>query len=252
MGADQSTPDKIKLELKPRNYQAVNLAIPYQQLSMIKLLQANYEYEVKGTLYFDSHNQFKSFEIRTDGSPIESTGASDWRIQFHTHPDRTAQRYGVRYYSPPSVEDVLEVYSHNQRFVPETVDQSLGEISLVVTNEGIYLMQTDRQAFSDSPLAELDESEQEAYLHERYNPFISSFIIERVKAVYELEGWGQPDLANPDRLTYAQFSTMVKGLAHAVSQRFGFTLKFYDWKELSEQGLTLSTSTYYANKRVQD
>jgi len=66
---------------------------------MIRVLQREFDYEVKGTIYVDHNRQFKSFEVRTDSSETFSYGASEWRISFHTHPDKTAQKYGIRYFS---------------------------------------------------------------------------------------------------------------------------------------------------------
>jgi hypothetical protein len=148
MGNTMATePEKIVVNVKKRVFKVIEVHIPYDQLSMIRVLQKEFNYEVKGTIYVDHDHNFKSFEVRTDNSEIYSYGASDWRISFHTHPDKTAQKYGIRYFSPPSVDDILEIYDHNLKFVPDTTQFGFGELSIIFANEGIYVLQVNRDSF---------------------------------------------------------------------------------------------------------
>jgi len=228
----QSPTERIKVNIKPRQFKNVKLKIPYKQLEMIKTLQMLYKFEVKGTLHFDQSLKFKGFEIRTDNSEIFSSGSSDWRIAFHTHPDKTAEKYGLRYYSPPSVDDVMEIYDHSMQYVPNTIPQKLGEISIVFTNEGLYIMQANRLLFTKAELDKMSEEEQESMLQRDFNLFVIGHIKEKIREIYKTENKGTPDFIKPD-ISYMQFSKMLKQMARKITDKFGFSMKFYDWKELN-------------------
>lgn len=232
------------------SYKNVELTVPYEQLGMIKLLQSHYKYEVKGTLYFDHTHKFISFEIRTDVDPLFSTGGENWRLSFHTHPDKTAQKYGIRYYSPPSVDDVMEIYDHSMSFKPDTVNGNLGEISIVFTNEGIYVMQADREAFSKLNMSNKTETEQEEFLNVEFNTYITHYIKDKIRKIYELEEKGDPNFENPN-ITYSQFSRMISGMCKMMPEKFGFKMEFYDWHKLKDTGgLIMTTSSFNIKKML--
>lgn len=235
---DSRMPVKITL----KKHDNVKLVVPYKQLEMIKLLQSSYQYEVKGTLYFSHNHKFKSFEIRTDESEIYSSGASDWKMAFHTHPDKTAQKYGIRYYSPPSVEDVLEIYDYSQKYIPDSISETIGEISIIFANEGIYVLQVDRNRFKALHLHQLSEKRQEEMLQTDFNRFIVNFIKEAIRKLTSGSNFENPDIS------YKQLSTMIKNLSSAVTEKFGFKMMFYDWTELQKTGLLLNSNTYFVNR----
>lgn len=247
MGASES---RIPVNITLKKHDDVKLHVPYKQLEMIKLLQSSYRYEVKGTLYFGHDHKFKSFEIRTDEDELFSSGASDWKISFHTHPDKTAQKYGIRYYSPPSVDDVMEVYDYSGHYLPESI--GTGEVSIIITNEGIYVLQVNRDAFKKAGLDKMSEKAQEKLLNEEFNSFIVDHIKDKIRAIYAIEKPGtKPNFDNPE-ITYKQLSTMVKTLSTSVTAKFGFNMMFYDWDELKrdDAGLLLNSNTYFIKKVV--
>lgn len=172
-----SAPEKIVVNVKKRVFKVIEVKIPHDQLSMIKVLQKEFDYEVKGTIYVDHDHNFVSFEVRTDNSEIFSYGASDWRISFHTHPDKTAQKYGIRYFSPPSVDDVLEIYDHSMKFVPESTKSGFGEISIIFANEGIYILQVNRDSFAKFNEANLPIEG----LEEVLKGTLTDFLVDEVK-----------------------------------------------------------------------
>jgi len=251
IGGDGQQIVRRKIDIKPKVHCDVRLKIPYKQLSMIQLLQQNYPYEVKGALYFDNDYNFKSFNIRTDNDRLFSSGASDWKIYFHTHPDQTSQKFGLRYYSPPSVDDVMELYDHCRGFLPSTVSARMGEISIVVANEGIYVMQVDRHQYKIVGCDKMSEEQLEDNLNMEFNPFIVKYIKGEIAKIYKREKRGQPDYKNPI-LTYQQFSRMLKNMCRKISQQFGFKLEFYNWEQLKKSGLVLKTCSYFINKKVAD
>ena len=251
MGQQQSTNSKIPVSIKLKKYEDVKLTVPYSQLDMIKVLQSHYEFEIKGALYFDHSYNFKSFDIRTDNDRLACTGGSDWKIYFHTHPDQTSQIFGLRYYSPPSADDVMEIYDHYCRYVPKTVCSRLGELSIIIANEGIYVMQLDRQQYEALGLHEKTEEQQEEMLNNDFNAEIILELKKRIADLYDLEGKGKPDYSNPD-ISYEQFSRMLKVVCDGIHQKFGFKLKFHDWTELKDTGLQFETSSFFVNKKVED
>lgn len=266
-------PEKIVVNVKKRVFKVIDVHIPYDQLSMIRVLQKEFNYEVKGTIYVDHDHKFKSFEVRTDNSEIYSYGASDWRISFHTHPDRTAQKYGIRYFSPPSVDDVLEIYDHTLQFVPDTTQRGFGEISIIFTNEGIYVLQVNRDSFTKFNTENLPIEG----LEEILNGTLTDFMVTEVKKGISEAIQGQPicsdqregakrhpvikkrlgpsaskiDYDNPN-ITVAQYTAIVKCLSRKVSELYGFDMSFYSWPELEKTGLTLKVCDYFLNKKVID
>ena len=243
--------EKIPVDIKLKQHSNIELHVPYSKLEMIKLLQTQYDYEVKGALYFDHQHKFKSFDIRTDNEALYFTGASDWKIYFHTHPDKTSQTFGIRYYSPPSVDDVMEIYDHTRSYVPTSICSTIGELSIIFANEGIYVMQLNRESFKRLKLNELSDDDLEDKLNSEFNSFIVNRIKADIKGIYDLEKKGKPDYNNPD-ISYEQFTTILKSMAAKVDSKFGFKLEFYNWIELEKEGLTLKSNTYFVNKKVVD
>jgi len=243
--------EKIPVKITLKQHNNIKLLIPYKQLEMIKLLQANYNYEVKGTLYFGHDNKFKSFEIRTDEDELYSTGASDWKISFHTHPDKTAQKYGIRYYSPPSVDDVMEIYDQSSKYLPDSISPEAGEISIIFTSEGIYVLQVNRELFKSLNLDNLSEKDQESMLQDKFNNYITDYIKDRIKVIYQATNPTiKPNYEDP-LITMEQLSSMIKALSESVSKQFGFMMFFYDWDEIkNNEALTLSSNTYFTKKLI--
>jgi len=282
--------EKITVNIKKRIFKVIKMHIPYDQLAMIRVLQKEFNYEVKGTIYVDHEYQFKSFEVRTDNSEIFSYGASDWRISFHTHPDKTAQKYGIRYFSPPSVDDVLEIYDHSLAFVPENTQSGFGEISIIFANEGIYILQVNRDSF----IKFNEENLPIEGLEEVLNGTLTDFLVTKVKKgiteIIEPESKPDPNpeskpesnpkskpdpnpkskldvkfsnsdseakpkskinFDNPD-ISVEQYTKVVKDLSRQVSELYGFDMTFYSWPELEKDGLTLNVYDYYLNKKVLD
>jgi len=248
MGQEESRP-RIETKLKP--HREVTLNIPYKQLEIIRALQSEFQYEVKGAFNFDYNYQFKSFEIRTSKSEIYSMGSLDWKITFHTHPDQTAQKFGMRYYSPPSVDDVMEIYELSQHYLTSNISQSLGEVSVVVCNEGIYVMQVDRNLFKNSSVNNMNEDEQEEFLQFQYNRHITEYLKDGIRKIYQEQG---RDSANIDftapEISYQEFTGILKSLTQSVSEKFGFMMSFYSWPEVERDGLELKTSTYFIETRM--
>jgi hypothetical protein len=258
--------EKIKIEVKRRQYEVIKVNIPYNQIAMIRVLQKEFDYEVKGTIYVDHNHKFVSFEVRTDSSEIFSYGASDWRISFHTHPDKTAQKYGVRYFSPPSVDDVLEIYDHSLQFVPDSTQSGFGEISIILTNEGIYILQVNRDNFvkfnkEELPVEGLEEILKQTltdYMVNQVKTGITSTIDGQTINTVASASASAPkvsdtkvDFDNPD-ITAEQFSLIVKRLSKKISDMYGFDMSFYSWKQLEKDGLTLQVCDYFLNKKVVD
>ncbi len=252
---------RITVDVKKRIYNIIEINIPYGQLEMIRVLQEKFNYEVKGTIYVDSQHKFKSFEVRTDSSETSSYGASDWKISFHTHPDNTAQKYGVRYYSPPSVDDVMEIYDHSEQFVPDSTKCGFGELSIIFANEGIYVLQVDRDNFKkynkdNMPLDILEEI---------LNQTLTSYLVTELKKgiAQTLEEGSvttnitkkyidsKVNMDNPD-ISIPQFTAVVKRVSRKVSETYGFNMAFHSWIELEEKGLTLTVCDYFLNKKVLD
>lgn len=270
------TNEKIIVDIKKKIYNVITVPIPYNQLSMIRVLQKEFDFEVKGTIYVDAKHKFVSFEVRTDSSAIYSYGASDWRISFHTHPDKTAQKYGIRYYSPPSVDDVLEIYDHNLQYVPDTTQRGFGELSIIFANEGIYVLQVNRDSFKEFNKESLPIEALEAILTETLTDLLVSELkkgiyntvdgnsintvhpdvtVDKVKPLIKKkhppEGRTDVDMDNPD-ITVEQYSKILKRISTKVSELYGFDMSFYSWPELEADGLTLRVCDYFLNKRVVD
>lgn len=273
-------PEKISVDIKKRVYKVIKVHIPYSQLSMIRVLQKEFDYEVKGTIYVDQDHKFKSFEVRTDNSEIFSYGASDWRISFHTHPDKTAQKYGVRYFSPPSVDDVLEIYDHNLQYVPDTTQSGFGEISIIFANEGIYVLQVNRTSFAKFNKENLPVEGLEEILNQTFTDLLVTELKRGIhntmdgitittaptaddttgtktktgktkKTTPVIKKRRKLDLNNPD-ITIEQFTRVVKKISSKVSSLYGFNMTFQSWVELEKTGLTLEVCDYFLNKRVLD
>lgn len=276
---ENDTPVNRSPVITKKQYNIVNINIPYSKLSMIRTLQQNFDYEVKGTIYVDHDHKFISFEVRTDNSEIYSYGASDWHISFHTHPDNTSQKYGVRYFSPPSVDDVLEIYEHSMQFVPETAAGGCGELSIIFANEGIYLLQVDRDNFEKFNKDNLPFEVLEEILNQTLTEFMTNFVkkgitdtingdyrrynskpkpritkkernrkslpkpIVRKKAVINMN--------NPD-IDLNQYARILKDLSSQTTDDFGFSMTFYPWLELQETGLNLKIYDYFLKKKVND
>lgn len=268
---------KIMVEIKKREYKIISVKIPYNQLSMIRVLQKEFDYEVKGTIYVDHNHEFVSFEVRTDSSEIYSYGASDWRISFHTHPDKTAQKYGVRYFSPPSVDDVLEIYDHNLEYIPVTTKSGFGELSIVFANEGIYVLQVNRDNFKEFNKDNLPIEGLQAVLEATLTDYMVSELKKGIysatdgrtidtvigkdsgKVVPKIKERSTTPVPTPVRaplnletpdIPEQQFATVVKRLGRKVSELYGFDMTFYSWKELEADGLNLKVSDYFLKKVI--
>lgn len=271
---------KIVVDIKKKVFKVITINIPYGQLSMIHVLQREFDYEVKGTIYVDQEHKFKSFEVRTDNSEIYSYGASDWRISFHTHPDKTAQKYGIRYFSPPSVDDILEIYDHNLQYVPDNTQSGFGEISIIFANEGLYVLQVNRDSFvkfnkEDLPIEGLEEilkhtltdflvSEVKKGI---YNVVDGNSITTNTMAVEHTASEEHTvsddsespkkkprtdvNMDNPD-ITVEQFTRILKHVSAKISDLYGFDMRFFSWPELEKNGLTLNVCDYFLNKKVID
>jgi hypothetical protein len=265
MGNIQSEPDKIKIDVKKRQYEVIKVHIPYDQIHMIRVLQKEFSYEVKGTIYVDNEHKFVSFEVRTDSSETYSYGASDWRISFHTHPDKTAQKYGMRYFSPPSVDDVLEIYDHSLQYVPDTTQSGFGEISIILANEGIYVLQVNRDNFTQFNKEDLPSEGLEEILKQTLTEFMVAEVQKgisntidgqtintvSVKSKPASESKTVVNFEAPD-ITADQFSLIVRRLSKKVTELYGFDMSFYSWKEVEKNGITLTVCDYFLNKRVVD
>jgi len=238
---------KIPVNISLREYQNIQMNIPYNQLQLIKVLQTGYPYEVTGTIYVDDHYVFKGFEVRTDNNELFSSCASDWKISYHTHPDNTAIKYGLRYFSPPSVDDIMVIFDHDRSYTPETISGSMGEISIIFTNEGIYVLQADRERFVNSAYMSISDEEMTVLLHTEYNQFMADYVRKRI---IELTGNAQ-NLENPD-ISHANFVHIIQGVSNAIAERLPLQMKFYDWIQLKKDGLPLFVNTYFLNKKVID
>ena len=240
------TPSRIPVNIKRRVYEIKTVTIPYDQLRMIRVLQGEFTSEVKGTLYVDHSYNFVSFEIRTIGSETESEGASDWRISFHTHPANTAMKYGIGYFSPPSVDDMLEIYDHNLSYAPETSRAGFGELSIIFANEGIYVLQANRESFAKFNADDLPIEGLEAVLQGTLTEFL---VTELKRGMAKLDH--NIDFDNPN-ISIEQFSTIIKDLSVKVSDLYGLDMTFYSWPELKTTGLVLKVYDYFLNKKVVD
>lgn len=253
---NSSSLEKIPVNIKIREYKIIPFNIPYKQLEMIKVLQGKFDYEVKGTIYVDHDHKFKSFEVRTDSSEIFSYGSADWRVSFHTHPDNTAQKYGIRYFSPPSVDDVMEIYEHSVEYVPETVAGSFGEISIIFANEGIYVLQVDRESFQKYNYENLPTEALNILLEETLTEFMVSNVKKGIKETINKRHENKDkniviDMDNPD-ISYEEYIKILKKLVKLVTKDFGFNMQYHSWIELKEKGLTLKVFDYFLNNKVND
>lgn len=239
MGVTSSRPVIVA---KPRHYQLRSLNVPYPQLQMIRVLQSNFDYEVKGTMYFDQDAVFKCFTVRTDSSEVYSYGDDSWKISFHTHPDATAVKYGVRYFSPPSVDDVLEIYQYGFSFVPTTMGKSLGEISIIFANEGIYLLQVDRDNFDRFNKEGMPIEILEQVLRETFTQFMTDHLKTSLQEAVGAEV--VLDTVNP-QVTPEQYYLALKSLAARTTADFGFNMSFHSWSELEQDGLNIRAYDYF-------
>lgn len=218
------------------NGKSVLIKIPYKKIDMIRILQDRYEYEIKGTFYFDEDLKFQSFEIRTNLDPKSADGDAEWALFFHTHPKKTAETLGLPYFSPPSVEDVMEIYERTLKdFDTRKRRRRLGETSIIFTSEGVWIIQVDHKAFLAMVRRTFggkmpDEEILELILNETYN----GFLVETLREINP----GNNNLLNglraPDRT--------LEVLARIVSEQYGFNLRFISWPTL-EQRKELSFTT---------
>jgi len=247
MGNLLITENKKIVNIKKREYNLIDIVIPYNQLTMIKVLQEKFDYEVKGTIYVDANNKFKSFEVRTDNSETYSYGSADWRISFHTHPDNTAQKYGIRYFSPPSVDDIMEIYDHCMRFVPITTKGGFGEISIIFCNEGIYVLQSNRNMFIDFNKQDLPLDGLEALLEGTF----TQYMVDTLKTTLRNNNNNiDINMDTPD-ITYEAFTVAVKAVCTKVTENYGLNMVFYSWPEIEKNGLSLRVYDYFLTKGVQ-
>lgn len=242
------TEGKIKPVVKPRQYKLVQLNVPYKQLEMIKVLQHNFDYEVKGTIYFNDDHKFSSFAVRTDGSETYSYGEANWRICFHTHPDNTAQKYGVRYFSPPSAEDVLEIYEHSINYVPSSVAKSLGEISIVFASEGIYVLQVDRDNFAKFNKASMPIELLEVCLKETFTDFVVNHVkTEMQKIVQQNKPGDTVNMDNP-QINLEEYQQVLESLSRTATEDYGFNMSYHSWSDLEKNGLDIKVYDYFVKK----
>lgn len=251
MGAETS---KLSIIAKVRKHKLQEINIPYSQLQMIQVLQSKFDFEVKGTIYFESENtitgsviKFKHFTVRTDSSELYSYGDQSWKICYHTHPDATAIKYGLRYFSPPSVDDVLEMYNHSLSYVPSTIVKSLGEISIIFANEGIYLLQVDRDRFDSFNSEGLPIELLEEVLKQTFTQFMTDFLKSSFR---EMIGPGiELDLLAP-QITIDQYYSALTALAAKVTDDFGFVMTFHSWPELEKNGLNIMAYDYFISSNT--
>lgn len=229
---------------------SILIKIPYKKVDMIRILQDKYPYEIKGTFYFDDNLKFQSFEIRTNLDPRSADGDAEWTLFFHTHPKRTAERLGLPFFSPPSVEDVMEIYERTLKAYEKRVKMKnlrdkndlknlnkgrLGETSVIFASEGVWILQVDHKAFLNMVKRTFggkmpDDEILELILNETYN----GFLVETLREINP----DNNDLLNgrkaPDRI--------LELLARLVSEQYGFNLRFISWSTL-EQRKELSFTT---------
>jgi len=240
--------EKVKPIVKERQYKLVKLNVPYSQLEMIKVLQSNFDYEVKGTIYFDDEHMFRSFAVRTDSSETYSYGESSWRISYHTHPDNTAKKYGVRYFSPPSVDDILEVYEHSINFVPSSILKSLGEISIVFANEGIYVLQVDRDNFAKFNKESMPIELLETCLKETFTDFVVNHVkTEMTKIIKKKSPDEDLDMNNP-QIDLTEYQQVLDSLSKTATEDYGFNMSYHSWEDLKKTGLDIKVYDYFMNR----
>jgi len=218
----------------------IDLNVPYAQLEMIKVLQSNFDYEVKGTIYFDDNNEFISFAVRTDSSEVSSYSESSWRICFHTHPDNTARKYGVRYFSPPSVDDIMEIYEHSMSYVPSNIANSLGEISIIFTNEGIYMMQVDRKRFAKFNKDNMPIELLEEILNETFTEFATHNIRNGMEKITNKV----IDIENP-QISLKDYQDILRSFVDTTTEDYGFNISYHTWENLKNEGLSIKAYNYY-------
>lgn len=213
---------------------SVRIRIPYKKLEMLRILQREYPYEVKGTFYFDPQMKFKSFEIRTDLDPASAEGSEDWTLFFHTHPMQTAKNLGLPYFSPPSVEDVMEIYERTLRADwPDT--HRLGEISIIIASEGLWILQVSRRGFRKMVKEIFGEGSNpdteilEVILNETWNASIAEFLKE----------------INPDGKYTRQAAPekVFNELAKRLGDQYGIRILYRSWPCLHAKGeLNITTN----------
>lgn len=226
--------------LKKHENKSVLIKIPLKKIDIIKILQDSYEYEIKGTFYFDEKLRFQSFEIRTNLDPKSAEGDAEWALFFHTHPKRTAQTLGLPYFSPPSVDDVMEIYDRTLKDYKKQSEQlqkdkRLGETSIVFTSEGVWILQVNHKAFMNMVKKTFngkipDEEILEVILNETY----TGFMVETLREINPGDNTLLKGEKAPDRT--------LQILARIVSEQYGFNLRFLSWSNL-EQRNELSFTT---------
>lgn len=223
----------------PKKFKLIKINIPYQQLELIRSLQKSFDYEVKGTINLDKKYLFDSFLIRTDSSSTHSYGDAAWKISYHTHPDQTAKRYGIRYFSPPSVDDIIEIYEHSLCYVPSNVAKRCGELSIIFTNEGIYVLQVNRTSFAKFNEVGMPIE----VLEELLNHTLTDFMVNNIKTkISQISG--SNDMKNPD-ITLDQYSEILRDMSSIVSKDFGLDMYYYPWTQLESDGLNLQIYDYH-------
>lgn len=223
----------------PKEPPSVRIRIPYKKLEMLRVLQKEYPYEVKGTIYFDPNMKFKSFEIRTDLDPGSAEGSEDWTLFFHTHPKQTAKNLGLPYFSPPSVEDVMEIYERTLRADwPDT--HRLGETSIIIASEGLWILQVNRRGFRKMVReifgegAKPDEEVLEVILKETWNDSIAEILRE----------------INPGgKYTHKAPEKVFNELARRLSDQYGINILYRSWKSLQDRS-ELNITTNVANIKL--
>ena len=256
MGQAESTSTMTETETKKKQIDIVKKVhhdskffIPYKQLAMIHTLQQNFSYEIKGTFTFNKQKKLTGFEIRTDSDRVSSTGSLSWNIFFHTHPDETSQKIGLRYFSPPSVEDIMEIYDRSEQFVRTDFSDQRGEISIVIANEGVYIMQVDRKTFREHGIDNMSDEERQDMLEMKLMPLL---IVEVREGI--LKKNDKVDFKNTDMVdvSYDDFIKVIKRTSKKITSKFGFHMDFKDWNTIERSGLYLSTNTYFMNIKNDD
>jgi hypothetical protein len=234
---------------KIRKQEVIKISIPQSQLEMIRVLQKSFNYEVKGTMYFNDNNVFDSFSIRTDSSEIYSSGDSSWSLFFHTHPNNTAKKYGIRYFSPPSVMDVMEIYEYNYSFLPTNLGKK-GETSIIFTNEGIYLLQVNRSRFTDF-IRKIFKTENVTLdqIEEYLNNTFTKFMVKNIKTEMQKMVPHEPiDMTNP-QISKIQYHKILKKMSKLISSRYGFDMHYYSWDDIrSKKKLSFTIYDFHISK----
>jgi len=163
----------------------------------------------------------------------------------------------------------MEIYDHSEQYVPDQTSCGFGEISIIIANEGIYVLQVDRASFEKFNTENLPLDGLEDLLTATLTPYLVNELkkgmvdVANGRSVNTSAGKITPivrkkgttdipiDMDDPD-LSYDQFSEVVKRVSRKVTEAYGFSMSFYSWTELKADGLTLKVCDYFLNKRVVD